>query len=72
MNAKIRTHATTNKLNLPILSSLGSDWLLMTSTAHLAATTCCTESMLMNPQSSELGFESELPSSLVCSLLGPW
>ena len=37
-------------MSLPILSSCGRDWLLMTSTAHLAARTSWTVSMLSRPQ----------------------
>ena len=37
--------------DLPILRSFGLDWLLMTSTAHLAAIICCTASILIGPHS---------------------
>ena len=44
---------STSSNYLPILSSWGSDWLLITSMAHLAATTCWMASILIVPHPSD-------------------
>ena len=65
--------STTNKSqNLPIFKSWGPDCKLMTSTAHLAAMTCCNASVLSSPRLHLLVkiflLDSSWPGCCLCRL----